>query len=164
MFLPSWSVKVYLNILSKVRFKYLAAISERRKIIMEAGDKSVLVECFGEHPVVRIVDFLIENKLFDFSKKQIMEEVGISKATLFKYFPRLEEAGIVKASRKFGKTKLYRINMESPVVRKIIDLGLALADEASRKTVEKELRATPRKEDTGREIKNKRFKSFRKEL
>ncbi|MBO3808985.1 MAG: winged helix-turn-helix transcriptional regulator [Candidatus Brockarchaeota archaeon] len=82
---------------------------------MGTGDASVLVEYFGEHSMVRIVDFLVENKLFDFSKKQIMGEVSISKATLFKYFPKLEEAGIVKASRRFGKAKLYRMNMGSHV-------------------------------------------------
>ncbi len=96
---------------------------------------SVLVEYFGEHPIVKIIDFLIENKIFDYSKKQIMEETEISKATLFKYFPKLEEGGIVKVSRKFGKAKLYRINAESPIVRKIIDLGLVMANEASRKHI-----------------------------
>jgi len=106
---------------------------------MKAKEVSVLVEYFGEHPIVRITDFLIENKLFDYSKKQIMEEAGISKATLFKYFPKLEEAGIVKLSRKFGKTKLYKINAESPIVKRIIDLGLTLADEASKRVVEEEL-------------------------
>ena len=111
---------------------------------MKAKEVSVLVEYFGEHPIVRITDFLIENKLFDYSKKQIMEEVGISKATLFKYFPKLEEAGIVKLSRKFGKTKLYKINAESPIVKRIIDLGLTLADEASRGVVEKELKVPVR--------------------
>jgi len=101
---------------------------------------SVLIEYFGEHPMIKITDFLIENKLFDYSKKQIMEEVGISKATLFKYFKKLEEAGIVKVSRKFGKTKLYKINIESPIVKRIIDLGLVLANEASIKITEKELK------------------------
>jgi len=109
-------------------------------MIMKAKDISVLVEYFGEHPIVKITDFLIENKLFDYSKKQIMEEVGISKATLFKYFAKLEEAGIVKISRKFGKSKLYKINMESLVVKRIIDLGMTLANEASIKIAQKELK------------------------
>ena len=90
---------------------------------------SVLIEYFGDNPVVRITDFLIENKLFDYSKKQIMEESGLSKATLFKYFGRLERVGIVKATRRFGKTTLYKINEENPVVRKIIALGLELANQ-----------------------------------
>lgn len=111
---------------------------------MKTKDVSVLIEYFGEHPIVKITDFFIENKLFDYSKKQIMEEVVISKATLFKYFPKLEEAGVIKVSRKFGKTKLYKINTESPIVKRIIDLGLVLANEASRKIAEKELKVPVR--------------------
>jgi len=98
-------------------------------------DISVLVEYFGSHPMIRIVDFLIENKIFDYSKKQIAEEVGISKATLFKYFVKLEEVGIVTVSRRFGKTKLYKINEESPIVKKLVELGLTLADVASNKII-----------------------------
>jgi len=73
-----------------------------------------------------------------------MEEAGISKVTLFKYFAKLEEAGIVKVSRKFGKTKLYKISTESPIVKRIIDLGLVLANETSRKITEKELKFSVR--------------------
>lgn len=105
-------------------------------------DESVLAEYFGGHPVVKITDFLIENKIFDYSKKQIMEEAGISKATLFKYFPKLEKSGIVKVSRTFGKTKLYKINTGSPVVRRIIDLGLALAREAAEEAAAREAKAS----------------------
>jgi AcrR family transcriptional regulator len=80
---------------------------------------------------------LIENKIFDYSKKQIMEEVGISKATFFKYFKRLEERKIVKITRRFGKTKLYQINEENPIVKKTIELAFALAYEASKKPTHK---------------------------
>ncbi len=96
---------------------------------MKKKDSSVLLEYFGDKPIMRITDFLIENKLFDYSKKQIMKETNMSKATLFKYFGKLERADIVKPSRRFGKTTLYKINMESPIVRRIIELGLALASQ-----------------------------------
>lgn len=96
-----------------------------------AEKTTVLEEFFGEHPLLKIVDFLIENKIFDYSKKQIMQEAGVSKATFFKYFRRLEEGKIVKVSRKFGKTKLYQINEDSPVVKKMVELGLVLAREAA---------------------------------
>jgi predicted AAA+ superfamily ATPase len=81
--------------------------------------------------MLKIIDFLIDNKPFDYSKKQIMEESGISKATLFKYFDKLEESGVVKISRTFGKTKLYRINMESLVVKRIVDLEMSIIGHSS---------------------------------
>jgi hypothetical protein len=99
---------------------------------------SVLVEYLGDHPIVRIIDFLLENRLFDYSKKQIAEGSGIGKVTLFKYWDKLEEIGIVKVTRKFGKTKLYRLNEENPIVKRIIDLELALADFASYRAVEEQ--------------------------
>lgn len=58
---------------------------------MKTEDASLLVEYFGKHLIVRMVDFLVENRLFDFSRKQVMEGIGISKASLRKHWdkPRL---------------------------------------------------------------------------
>lgn len=92
--------------------------------------QSTLEEFLGKHPTLKIINFLIENKIFDYSKKQMMEEVGISKATFFKHFKKLEQEEVVKVTRRFGKTQLYQINEDNPVVKQIIGLGLALAREA----------------------------------
>lgn len=102
-----------------------------KKINSGDKDESVLVEYFGGHPIIRIIDFLLENRLFDYSKKQIAEGAGIGRVTLFKHWNKLEEIGTVRVSRKFGKTKLYKLNEKSPIVKKLIDLELALADVAS---------------------------------
>ena len=45
---------------------------------------------------------------------------------LFNYWPELEKHGIVKATRKFGKTKLYTLNSENGIVKRLIDLELEL--------------------------------------
>lgn len=91
-------------------------------------NKSVLLEYLGEHPVLKILDFLIENKIFDYSKKQIMEEIGISKVTFFKYFKKLEELGLATTTRKFGKTKLYTLNESNPLTKQFIAMELAIAN------------------------------------
>jgi DNA-binding transcriptional ArsR family regulator len=104
----------------------------------EKTEKSVLIEYFGDHPIIRIIDFLLENRLFDYSKKQIAEGAGIGRPTLFKYWKKFEEMNIVKVSRVFGKTKLYKLNEENPIVKKIIELDLILADIASQKLIEEQ--------------------------
>jgi len=109
-------------------------------------ETSVLIEYLGNHPIIRIIDFLIENRLFDYSKKQIAENAGIGKVTLFKYWERLEEIEIVKVSRKFGKTKLYKLNEENEVVKRLIELELALADMIS-EIIAKEEKTKVEKED-----------------
>jgi len=85
-------------------------------------EKSLLVKFLGENPVFKIVDFLIENKGMDFTKKDIIEGANISRASLFNYWEQLEEQDIVKITRKFGKTKLYTLNSLNPLVKKLLEL------------------------------------------
>ena len=85
-------------------------------------EKSLLIKFLGENPVFKIIDFLIENKGTDLSKKDIIEGAGISKATLFNYWEQIEEQGIVIVTRKFGKTKLYTLNSKNPIVKKLLEL------------------------------------------
>ena len=85
-------------------------------------EKSLLIRFLGENPLFKIVDYLIENKGMDVSKKDIIEGSGISKATLFKYWENVEKEQIVLVTRKFGKTKLYTLNAKNPIVRKLLEL------------------------------------------
>lgn len=78
--------------------------------------ESVIIRTLGDSPKLRIVDFFLDNPLFDFTKKEVIEALGMSKQTFYKYFPELEEYEIVKVTRKIGKAKLYRINPEHPLV------------------------------------------------
>ena len=93
-------------------------------------EKSLLIRFLGENPVFRIVDFLIENKGIDVTKKQIIDESGISRASLFKVWQQLEEQEIVIVTRQFGKTKLYTLNSKSPLVRKLLELESILIGKA----------------------------------
>lgn len=78
--------------------------------------ESILIKTLGDSPKLRIVDFFLDNHLFDFTKKEVIEALGMSKQTFYKYFPELEEYGIVKVTRRIGKAKLYKINLEHPLV------------------------------------------------
>ena len=85
-------------------------------------EKSLLIKFLGENPVFKIIDFLIENKGLDMSKKNIIEGTGISRATLFNYWGEIEKQEIVIVTRKFGKTKLYTLNSKNPIVKKLLEL------------------------------------------
>ena len=82
-------------------------------------EKSLLLQLTGEMPLFKTIDFLIDNKGFDLSKKDIIEGANISRAALFKYWPELEKNNLVKITRKFGKTKLYTLNNDSLIVKRI---------------------------------------------
>ena len=91
-------------------------------------ERSLLIKFLGENPVFKIVDFLIENKGIDLSKKEIIEGAGISKATLFNYWQEIEEQQIVIVTRKFGKTKLYTLNSKNLIVKKLLELESLLIE------------------------------------
>jgi len=93
-------------------------------------ENSLLIRFLGENPLFRIIDFLIENKGIDVTKKEIIEGSGISRAVLFKYWPQIEMQEIVRITRKFGKTKLYTLNSKNPIVRKLLELESVLIEKA----------------------------------
>ncbi len=88
-------------------------------------------------PLFKIIDFLLKNKGMDFSKKDIAQGADISRASLFNYWGELEKQGIIKATRRFGKTKLYTLNSKNPITQKIIELEKTLISEEMHKEVKK---------------------------
>ncbi len=88
--------------------------------------ESLLIKALGNSPKMRIIDFLLDNKLFDFSKKEIIEGAGLSKTTFYRIWNDLNCLGIIKVSRTFGKTKLYKLNKEAPISRMLLKLDLYL--------------------------------------
>ena len=102
-------------------------------------ERSLLLQLTGEIPLFKIVDFLIENKGMDFSKKDIAEGAEISRASLCNYWNELETYGIVKVTRKFGKAKLYTLNSNSIITKRILDLEKAIISKALEKEQKKEL-------------------------
>lgn len=89
-------------------------------------EKSVLIEFFGDYPLIRVLGFLVENRGFDYSKIEISKGAGVSWGSLYGLWSRLENLGIVTPTRRFGKTKLYKLNEKNPFVKKILDLELDL--------------------------------------
>ncbi len=93
-------------------------------------EKSLLIKFLGENPIFKIIDFLIENKGIEVTKKEIIEGSGIARATLFKVWLQIEEQEIVIITRKFGKTKLYTLNAKNPIIKKLLELESVIIGKA----------------------------------
>ena len=102
------------------------------------AEKSLLLQLTGDMPLFKILDFLVDNKGIDFTKKDISNGADISKASLFNYWPELEKYKIVRVTRVFGKTKLYTLNSDSPITKKILELESTLIRQAMLKAAKKE--------------------------
>lgn len=96
---------------------------------------SLFIRYLGDSPQLRIIDFFLDNQ-GDYSKKEIIENVGISKTTFYKIWPVLEKFEIFIPTRKFGNVQLYSINKKSNIVKQFVSLDSALAKQALLKTTQ----------------------------
>ncbi len=96
-------------------------------------NETLLLKYLGASPILRIIDFFLDNPLSDYSKNEIVKNLGMSRVTFFKYWRELEKSGAVKVTRRVGRATMYQLNRENEVVKQLIQLDMALA----RKTMEK---------------------------
>ena len=86
-------------------------------------EESLFLKVLGaKDPTLKILDFLMDNLAFDYSKTDIAEGAGISRTTLFTAWNTLERYELVMFTREVGRAQMYRLNMVNPVVKKIIEL------------------------------------------
>lgn len=104
---------------------------------MANEETTLLIEFFGDYPLIRVIDFLLENRGFDYSKAEIAKNAEIGIATLHQLWDKLEKFAIVKETRKYGNTKLYMLNEESEFVKIIKAMVLKLAKEDFEKNIQK---------------------------
>lgn len=84
--------------------------------------KSMFLEVIGDTIENRIIDFLIEGRGLDYTKKDIAENSGISRPTLYKIFPKLIKEKTVKPTRIIGRVQLYSLNTENEKVKALLKL------------------------------------------
>lgn len=109
----------------------------REVLYSEMGD-SILLKAFGYSPKLRIIDILLTNPFFDFSKEELTRELGMSKQTLYKNFKDLEELGLVLYSRKIGRAVMYKVNRQHPMMRKLDEMTNEISLQMAEKEMEKQ--------------------------
>jgi len=79
----------------------------------------------------------MDNQLTGFTKKEVIDVLGMSKQTFYKYFKDLQEYDVVNVSRKIGKAGIYKINPEHPMVTMLRDYEKKLSLQIAEKEEEK---------------------------
>ena len=95
-----------------------------------------LEHLFGNSAFVKVLDFLLENRFWDYTKKDIAEHSEISRTELYRLWNTLAKLHLVKESRKIGATTLYQTNMGSPVMGKLSELSMEVATELNKEELE----------------------------
>jgi len=104
------------------------------------SEQSSFVLAMGNTPLIRVINFLLENRIFDYSKTDISKNAEVGWSTLYEVWGRLEEFNFVIQTRNVGKSKMYKLNEESPIVRKFIEIDAKISEMYAERIVEKELK------------------------
>ncbi|MHB8120319.1 MAG: hypothetical protein ACYDHX_16630 [Methanothrix sp.] len=92
-------------------------------------DASLFIRELGiKSPMLKVLDFLIDNEVFDYSKTDIAEGAELSRATLFKVWPKLEALDLIIATRTVGQAKMYKLNKQNPIIKKLMELDDAISE------------------------------------
>ncbi len=87
---------------------------------------------------MRILNYLLDFPTNDFTKKEIIQALGMSKQTFYKYFGNIEESGMIKVNKSIGKAKLCKIDRSNPMIKTITEferkLSMQIADHEEKKT------------------------------
>ena len=89
----------------------------------------------GDTPQLRIIDFFLDNRGSDYSKKEIIEYAGISKTTFYNVWDVILESGFVKTAKRYGKVQLYALNSDSVLFQRFKDLDNELGKQAMKKAI-----------------------------
>lgn len=76
----------------------------------------------GDTPKIRVLEFFIEGRELDYSITDIAEGAEIGRTTLFRIWDDLIKNQIIKPTRQIGNAKLYKLNIENPFIKKLIEL------------------------------------------
>lgn len=99
-------------------------------------NESLLLKFLGASPILRIVDFFLDNPLSDYSKNEIAGNLAMTRVTFFKYWKELEKSGALTVSRKIGRATMYELDRGNEVVKQLIKLDMALARRSMQRAVE----------------------------
>ena len=85
-------------------------------------EQTKFIKHLGDSPVIRILDFLITGRDFDYSLSDIARNAGVSWTTLHRIWPQFINNKIVIRTRKIGQAKLFQLNNENKVVQNLVKL------------------------------------------
>jgi len=100
-------------------------------------EKSLFVSLLGDYPLIRVLDFLLENRIYDYTKKDISNDANVAWSTLHTFWKDLEAFKVIVPTRTIGRATLFRLNMESPIVQHLIELDKKLTLDYSNTVAEK---------------------------
>ena len=93
---------------------------------------------FGSSPVVKVIDFFLEHREFDYSLTEIARNADIGWSTLHQFWKDLVALNIVMSTRRIGRAEMYKLNTDNLIVKKLIEVDF----EVSKKLIAQEVKVS----------------------
>lgn len=90
-------------------------------------NKSLFLQYFGDTPQLRVLDFLIDNHMFDYPITAIARGSNVSYNSIKLFFSAWVRMGFVVKTRKIGKSDYYKLNLEHSFIKNLIKLDWMLS-------------------------------------
>lgn len=96
------------------------------------------IDFMGDSPTIRMLDYLLTERDLDFSITDLANNAGIGRATLYRIWNDLVRNKVLMPTRTIGKAKLYKLNKDNHVIKKLIEIDDFLVMESLRKQTGKQ--------------------------
>jgi len=104
-------------------------------------EKSVFAEYFGDYPLIRVLDFLIEGRDMDYSMTEIAKNSGVGWTAFSEIWKQLIKKEIVVLTRKIGNAKLFKLNTKNLWVKELIRMDNVITKLETEKMLSMEIKA-----------------------
>ena len=97
---------------------------------MNNMEESTFTRLLGNSPLSKVLDFLLTSREFDYTKKEMAENAGISYNTLNSLWSQLIRDDIIIKTRRIGKQDMFRLNTKNYLVKELMRFFDALLKES----------------------------------
>ena len=87
-----------------------------------------LAGVFGSNVIMKILDFFITFREFDYSINEIAEYAGVSSRSVIREMPILLSYNILIKSRTIGRSQMFKLNTDSQISLELMKISLIIAD------------------------------------
>ncbi|MCH8003017.1 MAG: hypothetical protein IH934_00160 [Nanoarchaeota archaeon] len=105
--------------------------------------KSLFIELLGDSPSIKVLDYLLTERELDFSISDMARNAGIGRATLYRIWDQLIKNKMIMPTRTIGKSKLYKLNIENPKIKKLMEIDdMLILEELRNKAGKRKVKVT----------------------
>ena len=106
-------------------------------------ETSIFVNTLGNSSKARVIEYLITCRGLPVHQSDVIRNSKVSKVTVIKIWKDMIKSGLLVYDRTIGRANLYKLKIDHPSVKKLIELyNLCLKEEAEIGLKESDLELT----------------------